>query len=248
MVSGHNDALDVVAAAATSALPLQLLRPPLLLLLLLLLLLGTLWQAATATLYNALRCVLHSGCASQGRVVSGHNDALDVVAAAAGQLGALKVARLAVSGAFHTPLMEPARETLMQVLSAVEIRAPRIPVLSNVTAGPFPSDPAAIRELLGRQLVEPVRYEGCFACVLLGGGLKGGLCPTCSGAVQCDCRPIQFRPCSHSGAAGQAAGGTCQVGFQEETVAMFGASRSLSFQCIFAHAVWLCWCAACQLG
>jgi hypothetical protein len=127
-------------------------------------------QLPTATLYNALRCVLHSGCASQGRVVSGHNDALDVVAAAAGQLGALKVARLAVSGAFHTPLMEPAREALMQVLSAVEIRAPRIPVLSNVTAGPFPSDPAAIRELLGRQLVEPVRYEGCFACVLGGGG------------------------------------------------------------------------------
>jgi [acyl-carrier-protein] S-malonyltransferase len=92
-------------------------------------------------------------------VVSGHNDALDVVAAAAGQLGALKVARLAVSGAFHTSLMEPAREALMQVLASVEIRAPRVPVLSNVTAGPFPSDPAAIRELLGRQLVEPVRCD-----------------------------------------------------------------------------------------
>jgi [acyl-carrier-protein] S-malonyltransferase len=44
---------------------------------------------------------------------------------------------------------------LLQVLDSVDIRAPRVPVLSNVTASPFPSDPAAIRELLGRQLVEP---------------------------------------------------------------------------------------------
>jgi [acyl-carrier-protein] S-malonyltransferase len=41
----------------------------------------------------------------------------------------------------------------------VDIQAPRVPVLSNVNATPFPSDPAAIRELLGRQLVEPVRWE-----------------------------------------------------------------------------------------
>lgn len=58
--------------------------------------------------------------------------------------------------------------TWSQVLASVEIRAPAVPVLSNVTAAPFPSEPAAIRELLGRQLVEPVRYEaagldsGCF--------------------------------------------------------------------------------------
>jgi malonyl CoA-acyl carrier protein transacylase len=48
---------------------------------------------------------------------------------------------------------------LLQVLDSVDIRSPRVAVLSNVTASPFPSDPAAIRELLGRQLVEPVRWE-----------------------------------------------------------------------------------------
>mmetsp|Transcript_19551 Transcript_19551/g.57977 ORF Transcript_19551/g.57977 Transcript_19551/m.57977 type:complete len:97 (+) Transcript_19551:1359-1649(+) len=46
-----------------------------------------------------------------------------------------------------------------QVLGQVELRAPRIPVLSNVTAAPFPDDVAEIRVLLSRQLVEPVRWE-----------------------------------------------------------------------------------------
>jgi [acyl-carrier-protein] S-malonyltransferase len=52
------------------------------------------------------------------------------------------------------------------VLDSVEVRAPRLPVLSNVTAEPFPSDPAAIRELLGRQLVEPVRWEATLSGLL----------------------------------------------------------------------------------
>lgn len=51
----------------------------------------------------------------QGRVVSGHNASLDVVQEAAIKKGALKAARLAVSGAFHTPLMGPAREALVKV-------------------------------------------------------------------------------------------------------------------------------------
>lgn len=57
----------------------------------------------------------------------------------------------------------------LQVLASVEVRAPRVAVLSNVTAAPFPSDPEGIRELLGRQLVEPVR---CVAC----GGLGDRIC------------------------------------------------------------------------
>ena len=51
----------------------------------------------------------------QGRVVSGHTAALDVVQEAAVKKGALKAARLAVSGAFHTPLMQPARDALVKV-------------------------------------------------------------------------------------------------------------------------------------
>ena len=51
----------------------------------------------------------------QGRVVSGHVAALDAVSAAAIKKGALKAAKLAVSGAFHTSLMQPARDALVKV-------------------------------------------------------------------------------------------------------------------------------------
>ncbi|WIA23708.1 hypothetical protein OEZ85_000395 [Tetradesmus obliquus] len=123
-------------------------------------------QEARQQLGGDTVCQLANYLFPQGRVVSGHADALDIVSASAAGLGALKVARLAVSGAFHTRLMAPARAALMEVLDSVDIRAPRVPVLSNVTATPFPSDPAAIRELLGRQLVEPVRWEGTIAGLL----------------------------------------------------------------------------------
>lgn len=49
--------------------------------------------------------------------MSGHVDALDIVSASAASLGALRVSRLAVSGAFHTRLMAPARAALMEVSS-----------------------------------------------------------------------------------------------------------------------------------
>lgn len=66
---------------------------------------------------------------------------------------------LAVSGAFHTRLMEPASKALAQVLESVIVNAPRVTVYSNVTAEPFPSDPAEIRRLLAQQLVTPVQWE-----------------------------------------------------------------------------------------
>lgn len=60
----------------------------------------------------------------------------------------------------------------LQALASVEIRAPRVPVYSNVTAAPFPSDPEQIRELLARQLVEPVQVRGA-----LKGPVSKGLIP-----------------------------------------------------------------------
>lgn len=70
-------------------------------------------------------------------------------------------------------LMEPARAALEQALSAVEVRAPRVKVWSNVTAQPFPSDPVLIRQLLARQLVEPVQWEATLV-VLTGQAEAGG--------------------------------------------------------------------------
>jgi [acyl-carrier-protein] S-malonyltransferase len=75
---------------------------------------------------------------------------------------------VAVSGAFHTELMAPARQALTQALAAVEIRDPRVPVYSNVTGEPF-RDAAHIRELLPRQLVEAVRWEPTLRALLAAG-------------------------------------------------------------------------------
>jgi malonyl CoA-acyl carrier protein transacylase len=47
--------------------------------------------------------------------------------------------------------------TCLQVLASIDIQTPSVPVISNVTAAPFPGDADGIRELLCRQLVEPVR-------------------------------------------------------------------------------------------
>lgn len=91
--------------------------------------------------------------------VSGHRAALDRIEPIAGELGAMKVIPLAVAGAFHTDLMRPADERLAAALAAAEIRAPRIPVYSNVTAAPHPDDPDAIRRALAEQVTVGVRWE-----------------------------------------------------------------------------------------
>jgi [acyl-carrier-protein] S-malonyltransferase len=91
-------------------------------------------------------------------VVSGSKAACERVTKLAEQAGAMKVIPLAVAGAFHTPLMEPAYERLALAVAKAEIKPPRIPVLSNVDAEPHP-DPADIRQLLVRQLVSPVLWE-----------------------------------------------------------------------------------------
>ena len=66
--------------------------------------------------------------------------------------------RLTVAGAFHTDLMKPADEALAKALAEVEIRASRLPVWSNIDAQPH-TDPGEIRQLLVRQVVEPVLWE-----------------------------------------------------------------------------------------
>ncbi len=66
--------------------------------------------------------------------------------------------KLPVSHAFHTKIVAPAAVPLRGVLDRFDVRPPRLPVVSNVTADFYPSDPEAIRELLSRQVASPVRW------------------------------------------------------------------------------------------
>jgi [acyl-carrier-protein] S-malonyltransferase len=91
-------------------------------------------------------------------VVSGHKSACERFADIAARAGAMKTIPLAVAGAFHTPLMQPAVEPLRAALAKVSLHKPRLPVISNVDAEPH-DEPEEIRELLVRQVVSPVRWE-----------------------------------------------------------------------------------------
>jgi [acyl-carrier-protein] S-malonyltransferase len=82
--------------------------------------------------------------------------------AAAGEqakaLGAKRSMPLAVSGAFHTPYMAPARDRLRKALDTIEFREPSVPVIANVDALPHP-DAEAWSDLLAAQLCSPVRWR-----------------------------------------------------------------------------------------
>jgi [acyl-carrier-protein] S-malonyltransferase len=99
--------------------------------------------------------------------VSGTRAACDQVERLAAAAGG-KTVRLAVAGAFHTALMRPADEALAKALAAVEIRPPRLPVWSNVDARPH-TDPAEIRSLLVRQVLQPVLWEQTLRNLLAAG-------------------------------------------------------------------------------
>jgi [acyl-carrier-protein] S-malonyltransferase len=101
-------------------------------------------------------------------VVSGHNAACERVAEAAQKAGAMKAIPLPVAGAFHTPIMQPAVERLVAALAGATLRAPRIPVVSNVDAQAH-DDPEEIRRLLVRQVVAPVQWEQSMQWLLAQG-------------------------------------------------------------------------------
>ena len=91
-------------------------------------------------------------------VVSGVKAACDEVERLAPEMGAMKTIRLAVAGAFHTDIMKPADQTLASALEKTPLQPAKIPVWSNVDAKPH-TDPAEIRALLVRQVLQPVQWE-----------------------------------------------------------------------------------------
>lgn len=106
---------------------------------------GQIWVANYLCPGNTVLSGEKTACAKAG----------ELIAAAGGQARALTVA-----GAFHTPLMSSACGQLEGVLRSVEIKSPRIPVVSNVDAKPH-QDPNEIRDILVRQVTQPVLWEKC---------------------------------------------------------------------------------------
>ena len=90
-------------------------------------------------------------------VLSGSTDAIERAEEAARSKGA-KAIRLRVAGAFHSPLMRPALDRVREAISHLEFKEPRMDVVPNASGRPT-REPSALRDLLSRHLVSPVRWE-----------------------------------------------------------------------------------------
>ena len=102
---------------------------------------------------------------SDGQVViSGERAGVEEGMTRAKEAGARRAVELNVSGAFHSPLMEPAEDGLRRRLEASELRDPTIPVVANVTAEPV-GEGGEARRLLVRQLTAPVRWSASVAAM-----------------------------------------------------------------------------------
>jgi len=91
-------------------------------------------------------------------VISGSVDGVKKAMELCKSNGAKLVKELVVSGAFHSPLMEPAKEKLLDALNSTNFYNARFPVYANVTAKPV-TDKNEIKNLLFEQLTSPVRWE-----------------------------------------------------------------------------------------
>ena len=90
-------------------------------------------------------------------VISGNIEAIEEACEKLKAAGAKRALPLKVGGAFHSPLMEPARVELQAAIEATEIHEPKCPVFQNVDAKPH-TDPAEIKANLVAQLTASVRW------------------------------------------------------------------------------------------
>ena len=90
-------------------------------------------------------------------VISGEVDAIDKACEALTEAGARRALKLPVGGAFHSPLMEPARKELQDAIAATTFNNPSCPVYQNVTASAV-SNPSDIQQNLIAQLTAPVKW------------------------------------------------------------------------------------------
>lgn len=90
-------------------------------------------------------------------VISGETSAVEVACEKLKEAGAKRALLLPVGGAFHSPMMEPAREELVQAIQNTQFQTPICPVYQNVTATAI-SNPEEIKQNLLIQLTAPVKW------------------------------------------------------------------------------------------
>ena len=101
-------------------------------------------------------------------VASGTQSACEKLVDLATEAGASKLAPLAVAGAFHPPIMDPAVEIMRPIIEAMEFKAPSVPYISGVDAK-FHDDPEDIKRILIRQISSSVYWEDSMRVLLAEG-------------------------------------------------------------------------------
>lgn len=101
-------------------------------------------------------------------VISGSTKGIEAACEAMKTAGAKRALILPVSGAFHSPLMEPAKEELAKAIHEVTFKVPEIPVYQNVVAKAVLT-PTEIKENLIAQLTGAVKWTQCVEAMVAGG-------------------------------------------------------------------------------
>ncbi len=127
-------------------------------------------QGAMAAIIGADQQLIEDTCSATGGIVvpanyncdtqvviSGEDAAVEAVIEALRQAGVRKMVKLKVGGAFHSPLMEPAREELARAIDSIRFHTPVCQIFQNVDGLPETS-PKRIREKLLQQLTSPVHW------------------------------------------------------------------------------------------
>jgi [acyl-carrier-protein] S-malonyltransferase len=102
-------------------------------------------------------------------VISGEVTAVEKACEVLTEKGARRALLLPVGGAFHSPMMEPAREELAAAIEATEFNTPSCAVYQNVTASAV-TDPEEIKKNLMIQLTAPVKWTQCIQAMIADGG------------------------------------------------------------------------------
>lgn len=104
-------------------------------------------------------------------VISGEISAVEKACEILTEKGARRALLLPVGGAFHSPMMEPAREELAAAIEATEFSKPTCPVYQNVTASAV-TNPDEIKKNLMLQLTAPVRWTQSIQAMIADGGTE----------------------------------------------------------------------------
>lgn len=103
-------------------------------------------------------------------VISGSKKGLTIASSLLKDAGARAVLPLRVSGAFHSPLMEPARAELADIIEQTRFRIPKYPIYQNYTALPT-TDPEEIKANLIAQLTAPVKWVNIIENMIVDGAV-----------------------------------------------------------------------------